>query len=82
MKISQMKNVVPLERKKEVVEVEWKKAKEVADYLGISRPTLSKLTHRDVDPIPFSKLSGILQYDLQKVKEWEERNRTFNYKEA
>ena len=33
MKISQMKNVVPLERKKEVSEVEWKKAKEIADYL-------------------------------------------------
>lgn len=82
MKISQMNIVVPLERRNEVLEVEWRKAKEIADYLGISRPTLSKLTHRDVDPIPFSKLSGILQYDLQKVKEWEERNRTFNYKEA
>lgn len=40
-----MKNVVPLERRNEVLEVEWKKAKEIADYLGISRPTLSKLTH-------------------------------------
>lgn len=77
-----MKNIVPIERKKDVKEVEWKKAKEIAEYLGISRPTLSKLTNRDVDPIPFSKLSGILQYDLQKVKEWEDRNRTFNYKEA
>ncbi|WP_313627557.1 DNA-binding protein [Enterococcus italicus] len=82
MKISQMKNVVPLERKNGMLEVEWKKAKEIADYLGISRPTLSKLTHRDVDPIPFSKLSGILQYDFQKVKEWEKRNRIFNNKEA
>ena len=45
-------------REKKITEVEWKKAKEIADYLGISRPTLSKLTHRKVDPIPFQNLVG------------------------
>ena len=58
------------------VAIEWVRAKDVAKQLGVSLPTVSKLTNRKVDPIPHRRLSGILQYDLEKVKEWEERNTT------
>lgn len=55
-------------------ETEWKKAKEVAEYLGVSLPTISRWTNQTIDPLPSRRLRGVLQYDLQQVKEWEARN--------
>ena len=54
--------------------IEWKRAKEIAEYLHVSIPTVSKWTSRANDPLPHRRLAGVLQYDFEKVKEWEERN--------
>ena len=55
-------------------ETDWRKAKEIADYLGVSLPTVSRWTNQVIDPLPSRRLRGVLQYDFEKVKEWEKRN--------
>lgn len=55
-------------------ETDWRKAKEIADYLGVSLPTVSRWTNQAIDPLPSRRLRGVLQYDFEKVKEWEKRN--------
>lgn len=55
-------------------ESDWRKAKEIADYLCVSLATVSKWTTREFDPLPHRRLAGVLQYDFEKVKEWEVRN--------
>lgn len=62
------------EPKKSEKKVNWKKAKFIADYLGVSLATVSRWTNRLYDPLPSRRLSGVLQYDFEKIKEWEERN--------
>lgn len=74
MKISQMERVVPLAQKKKPKERDWKKAKDIAEYFGVSVATISKWTNSTNDPLPSRRVRGVLQYDFELVKEWEERN--------
>ncbi|EME8254631.1 helix-turn-helix domain-containing protein [Enterococcus faecium] len=74
MKVSQMEKVVPLAPKKKPKERVWKKAKDIAEYFGISVATISKWTNSNNDPLPSRRVRGVLQYDFELVKEWEERN--------
>lgn len=53
---------------------DWKKAKFVASYLGVSLATVSRWTNQKDDPLPSRRLRGVLQYDFEEVKEWETRN--------
>ena len=71
MKISQMERVVPLVQKKQPKERVWKKAKDIAEYFGVSLATISKWTNSKNDPLPSRRVRGILQYDFELVKEWE-----------
>lgn len=45
MKISQMERVVSLVQKKQPKERVWKKAKDIAEYFGVSLATISKWTN-------------------------------------
>lgn len=45
MKVSQMEKVVPLAPKKKPKERVWKKAKDIAEYFGVSVATISKWTN-------------------------------------
>ena len=51
-----------------------KKAKDIAEYFGVSVATISKWTNSNNDPLPSRRVRGVLQYDFELVKEWEERN--------
>lgn len=62
------------EPKRNKNKIDWKKAKFVAEYFGVSLSTVSIWTNRLEDPLPSRRLSGVLQYDFEKIKEWEERN--------
>ncbi|MFS0933283.1 helix-turn-helix domain-containing protein [Enterococcus entomosocium] len=62
------------ESKKKQNKVDWKKAKFVASYLGVSLATVSRWTNQKDDPLPSRRLRGVLQYDFEEVKEWETRN--------
>lgn len=81
VQISTAKPIKSLElvKKEKHKKTDWKKAKEVAEYFDVSLPTISRWTNREDDPLPCRWLSGILRYDFNKVKEWEERNMTKNY---
>lgn len=62
------------ESKKKQNKVDWKKAKFVSSYLGVSLATVSRWTNQKDDPLPSRRLRGVLQYDFEEVKEWETRN--------
>ncbi|MDB1690077.1 helix-turn-helix domain-containing protein [Enterococcus casseliflavus] len=62
------------EPKSKQTKVDWKKAKFVASYLGVSLATVSRWTNQKDDPLPSRRLRGVLQYDLDEVKKWEIKN--------
>lgn len=62
------------EPKRNKNKIDWKKAKFVASYLGVSLATVSRWTNQKDDPLPSRRLRGVLQYDFEEVKEWETRN--------
>ena len=77
MKISQMERVVPLVQKKQPKERVWKKAKDIAEYFGVSLATISKWTNSKNDPLPSRRVRGVLQYDFELVKECEAMRTVF-----
>lgn len=66
-------------KKREGEGIDWRTAKEIAHYFKVSRQLIHTWSYRKNDPIPFRKISTVLQYDFAKVKEWKERNVVKNY---
>lgn len=44
--------------------------REVAEILGLSRPTVYELLHRAVDPLPFFKIGNRTKISAQRLAEW------------
>lgn len=47
--------------------------KEVADLLGVSRPTVYSLMHREIDPLPYIKLGYLTKFNVAALTAWIER---------
>lgn len=82
MKISTMAPITPIKKEEAKKRTKWLTQKEAADYLGISVPTISNKSRREIDPIPYRKLDGKVQYPFDLLQEWEKRNTVSNYEEA
>lgn len=80
MQIATMQKVVPIDRKKpsKPSNVKRVKQKDVAEYFGVSVPTISRWGKEPNDPLPTRHIRGALVYDWQEVLEWEERNTVRN----
>lgn len=73
--ITKMNPAVPIKNKKsENQEPIWITQKTVARKIGRSNAWVSTMTNREIDPIPHRRLCGALQYDMNHVNEWVERN--------
>lgn len=47
--------------------------REVAEILGLSKPTVYELLHRATDPLPFLKIGNRTKISAAKLAEWVER---------
>lgn len=57
---------------------------EVARLLGVSRPTIYALIHREYDPLPYLKIGRLTKVNVSALNEWLEHqgdhnNETYRY---
>lgn len=55
------------------------KARRIAEAWGKSPATISLWMHRKHDPLPYAKVNGIIEIDVELAEEWRERNTIRNY---